>query len=108
MSEQFEKRTEERFPVGVNTACVFASPVLEDFGTVRVLNVSAHGIGLLSTEVVAPGLLLVCKLVNQSKNFSKTLLVHVVHVTPQPGRTYLIGGTLDTPLTYEELRMLVM
>jgi hypothetical protein len=53
-------------------------------------------------------MLLVIKLVNSDKKFTKTMLVRVVHATPQASGTFLVGGTLETPLTYEELCALVM
>ena len=102
-SDPGERRAEERFPAPAHVACAFASPVLEDFGKVRILNISRMGIGLIAAEPIALDFLLAIKLVNSIKNFSKTLLVRVVHVTPQVGGSYLIGGTLDAPLTYDEL-----
>jgi hypothetical protein len=106
----FEKdqRQEERLAVNAHTACAFASPVLEDFGPVRIKNVSLKGIGLICNEQVAAGMLMAVKITNAAKNLSKNLLVRVAHVTPQPGNTYLVGGTIDPPLTYEELCMFVM
>ena len=103
-----EKRSTERFPISSNVTCDFASPVLEDFGTVRVKDISMSGIGLLVPEELKPDMLLAIKLVNPAKKFSKTALVRVVHVTQQSGNYWLIGGNLDTPLTYDELCALVM
>jgi len=108
MADYAEKRGAERFPVGAQVTCSFASPVLEDFGPVKIKNISSHGVGLISPQFMDPGILLAIKLVNLAKNFSKMALVRVVHVTPQPGGTFLIGGNLDTPLTYDELSILVM
>src|SRR5205085_1795782 len=101
-------REAERFPVNASSVCVLASPVAEDFGPIRVKNLSIRGIGLISSKSLEIGSLLAVKLANSAKNFTKTLLVRVAHVTPQPGNSYLIGGTLDTPLTYEELCMFVI
>ena len=108
MAGKGDLRAEERFPMGPDSACVFASPVLEDMEPIRVKNISSTGIGLITSMRLEPGLLMAIKLVNRAKNFSKTMLVRIVHVTLQPGNSYLIGGTLDTPLTYEELSLLVM
>ena len=98
-----ERRAEERFATPSHVDCTFASPVLEDFGKVKVTSISISGIGLIATEELAAGMLLAVKLVNSTKGFAKTLLVRVVHVTSKSTGTYLIGGKLDTPLTYEEL-----
>lgn len=88
--------------------CAFASPVLEDFGKVKITSISRSGIGLIANEEIAAGMLLMVRLVNPTKNFSKTTLVRVVHVTLKASGTYLIGGKLDEPLTYEELSTLIM
>ena len=108
MPDPNEKREAERFPVSSSTACAFVSPVLVDFGPIKIRNVSTHGIGMITSYPMQLGLLLAIKLVNPAKNFTKTMLVRVAHVTPQAGGTHLVGGSLDTPLTYEELCMLVM
>jgi hypothetical protein len=108
MADFKDRRMAERFPVGAQVSCSFASPVLEDFGPVKIKNVSLTGIGLIAPQVLDPGILLAIKLVNPAKNFSKTVLVRVVHVTPMSEGTFLVGGNLDTPLTYDELCMLVM
>ncbi|MBI3823722.1 MAG: PilZ domain-containing protein [Planctomycetes bacterium] len=103
-----EQREEERFPVNAGSACVLAAPVSEDFGPVRVKNLSNKGIGLITSKKVEVGALLAVKLANAARKVTKTLLVRVTHATPQAGGSYLIGGTLDPPLTYEELTVFVM
>lgn len=108
MAFEKEQRESERFPVAASAACAFASPVLEDFGPVRLKNISTKGVGLITTQPLHAELLLAVKIVNPTKNFSKNVLARVTHVTPQPGGTYLVGAVLDVPLTYEELCMLVM
>ena len=107
MAQDKDKREAERFPVSANMACVFASPVAETIGPVKIKNVSNTGIGLISSKKVDADTLLAVKVENAAKKFTKTLLVKVVHVTPQPGG-FLIGGALDPPLTYEELCAFVM
>ncbi len=108
MAFEKEQRESERFPVTPSAACVFASPVLEEYTPPRLRNISTKGIGLIASQALEVGLMMVVKLANPAKNFTKTMLVWVAHVTPQPGGSYLIGCTLDAPLTYEELCMLVM
>ncbi len=108
MAEPNDRRAQERFPVNSDTACDFLSPVLEDFGPVRILNVSPDGIGLITGHKLHVGLLLAVTLVNRAKSWSKTVLVRVAHVTAQHGNTFLVGGTFNTPLTYEELKTMVM
>jgi hypothetical protein len=54
------------------------------------------------------GSILAIGLRNVPKGFNRVHLVHVVHVTAQSGGSFLVGGTLDPPLTYQELTGLVM
>lgn len=108
MSLGQEKRTEERFPASANSACEFASPVLDDFGPVKLKNISLKGVGLVTSEKLSVGLMMAIKLANRSMNFSKTALARVVHVTPMPGNSYHVGCEWDTPLTYDEFKFFVM
>jgi hypothetical protein len=108
MAYEKEQRESERISATASAACVFASPVLEEFTPPRLKNVSTKGIGLIANQSLEVGLLLAVKLANPAKNFTKTVLARVAHVTAQPGGSYLIGCTLDIPFTYEELCMLVM
>ncbi len=108
MTAPSDRRAAERFPVNADTACDFLSPVQEDFGPVRIKNVSNEGIGLIVGRKLEAGMLVTLTLANRTRSFSKNFLVRVAHVTPQPGGTFLIGGTFQTSLTYEELRTLVM
>jgi hypothetical protein len=108
MAFEKEQRCEERFAVSGSASCVFAAPLSEDFGPVKIKNVSLKGVGLITSKRPEVGSLLAVKLVNSAKNFARAALVRVIHVTPQPGGTFLIGGDWDTPLTYDELCNLVM
>lgn len=108
MAFEQEKRTEERFPANANTTCGLAAPIVEELGAVRVKNISLKGVGLLVSKQVAPGTLLVIKLVNPLKKITKTALVRIIHSAPQAGGSFLVGGDWDTPLTYEELCHFVM
>jgi len=107
MTDPANRRASERFPVNQDTICDFLSPVVENFGPARIKNLSNEGIGVIATKKVDVGSLLAVNLVNRAKTFSKTVLVRVAHVTPAGGG-FLIGGTFQSPLTYEELRTMVM
>ncbi|MFO0863841.1 MAG: PilZ domain-containing protein [Gemmataceae bacterium] len=102
-----DRRASDRMAVNAGSACTFASPVAEDFPPVRIRDLSMEGIGLLMTRKVEPNTLLAVVIANPQKNYSKTLLVRVVHVTPQSG-TWLIGGVFSPPLTYDEFKNFVM
>ena len=107
MTNPTDRRQAERYSVNANTACPFVSPVAEDFGPVRIRDVSMSGVGLLVSRRVEPGALLAVTLTNQAKGFSKTVLVRVTHCTTQAGG-FLVGGTFAAPLTYQEMTTLVM
>jgi hypothetical protein len=81
--------------------------VVEDFGPVKVRDVSMAGVGLLTGRRVEPGTMLAVTLANSSKGFTKTVLVRVTHATSVTGG-YLVGGTFSAPLTYQEMTALVM
>ena len=102
------KRTAAEYPVAAGTACPFVSPVAEDFGPVRLLNVSMDGVGLRLTRRVAPGTLLAVGLSNPAKGVARTALVRVTCVADEPGGGCTVGGSFVTPLTYQEMTALVM
>jgi len=103
-----DQRQSERFPVNSSSTCDFVSPVLEDFGPVKIKNISSLGIGLLMSHHLQPGLLLAINLVHKTKAFAKTVLVRVAHVTQEKTGAFLVGCEFKTPLSYEELSVLVM
>ena len=85
-----------------------AGRVVLDLGAVRLKNISMDGIGLLVSKQVEAGNTLGVTIANKKKSVSKTMLVSVAHVTATVGGSYLIGGTFETPLTYQELSALIM
>jgi hypothetical protein len=107
MADPADRRTAERYPVNADAACPFLSPVAEDFGAVKIRDVSMHGVGLLASRRVEPGTLLAVVLANTSRGFSKTALARVAHVTALGGN-FLVGCTFVTPLTYQEMSSLVL
>ena len=107
MPDPADRRAAERYPVNAEVACPFLGPVTEGFGGAKIKDVSMQGIGLLIGRRVEPGGLLAVTLTNAAKGFSKTVLVRVAHATPVPGGC-LVGGTFDTPLTYQEMSTLVL
>jgi hypothetical protein len=107
MPDPVERRAEERYPVNADASCPFVSPVVKDFGSVKIRDVSMGGLGLLLSRRVEPGTVLAVTLANQARGFSKTVLVQVTHCTPRDG-AYLVGGTFTVPLTYQEMTTLVL
>ncbi len=107
LDEPVDRRAVDRFPVNANVSCPFLSPVVEDFGLVRIKDISMAGIGLVASRRVETGTLLAVTLANPARGFQKTVLVRVIHVAPQVGG-FLVGGAFSTPLTYQELSTLVL
>jgi hypothetical protein len=107
MTKQPERRAEERYPVNGDATCPFLSPVVENYGTVKIRDVSMQGVGLLVTRRIEPGTLLAVVLANDLRTFNKTVLARVAHVTPVGG-SYLVGCQFVTPLTYQEMSVLVL
>jgi hypothetical protein len=107
MTESVAARAAERFPTNADASCPFLSPVAEDFGPIRIRDVSMQGVNLLVSRRVEPGALLAVVLTNASRGFSKTVLVRVGHVATTAGG-FLIGGAFTTPLTYQEMTALVL
>jgi len=107
MPDSPDRRAAERLPVSNEVACTFLAPVVENFGAAKIKNISLEGIGLVVGRRVEPGALLAVTVANPARGFTKTLMVRVAHATPQPGGC-LVGGTFETPLTYQEFTNLVM
>jgi PilZ domain len=102
-----DRRNAERFPVNAATSCPFVSPVVENFGPVKIKNISTDGIGLIASRTVPAGTMMVVTLANQAKGISKNVMIRVAHVTPELG-AFLIGGSFITPLSYDELSTFVL
>jgi hypothetical protein len=107
MDQPADRRAAERFPVNANVSCPFLSPVAENFGQVKIKDISMSGIGLVVSRRVEPGTLLAILLENPARSFKKLVLVQVIHAVPLTGG-FLLGGTFSTPLTYQELSTLVL
>src|SRR5688572_8535151 len=107
MRDPANRRKSERIPVTEVTKCEFAAKIGEELPAVRIRDVSMEGIGVILTESMNVGETLTLRIENKQKSFSKLVLVRVAHATPLGG-SFLIGGTFDVPLTYQELTCLVM
>lgn len=107
MADQSDRRASQRMAVTAGTSCSFAGRVVDDVGPVKVRDVALDGIGLILLKRVEVGTVLAVGLSNAEKGLSKTLVVHVAHVTAVPGG-FLVGGTFTPQLTYQELTSLVM
>jgi len=102
-----DRRQSERFPVNADASVPFLSPVTEEFGPVKIQDISLGGIGLLMRRRLEPGVLLALTLANPLRRFTRIALVRVAHVTATSGG-YLVGGVFLEPLTYQDLSWLVL
>jgi hypothetical protein len=107
MTDPADRRATERFPINAGSSCSFVSQIVEIIGSVRIKDISMDGVGLLMSRKLEAGAMLSITLSNPARSFSKTVVVRIVHVTPQVGM-HLLGGKFTTPLTYQELTTLVM
>jgi hypothetical protein len=107
MTDPADRRATERFPINPDSSCSFVAKAVEVVASVRIRDISMDGIGLLMSRPVEAGGMLAVTLSNSARNFTKTVLVRIVHVTPQVG-AHLVGGKFTSPLTYQELTTLVM
>ena len=72
----------------------------------RVLNISTDGIALHSGEHFAPGTLLTISL--QGETVTQTRVkVRIVHSSPQPNDTWVLGGAFVAPLKDGDLENLL-
>lgn len=107
MAGPADRRASERMAVNRGTSCAYVGRVIDDIGGVKIRDVSLEGIGIVIMKSVPVGSMLVIGLSNPDKNFVKTIILEVAHVTPITG-AFLVGGTFLEPLTYQELTTLVI
>jgi hypothetical protein len=74
---------------------------------VRVLNVSAGGIGVVADRPLEADSLLTLRLDQPTAGFSCLVETRLVYVIPKPDGTLVVGGEFRRELTDEELRELL-
>jgi hypothetical protein len=101
-----ERRTSDRRPCPRRPLIrLLARPNFECLRAGAV-NVSAEGIGLVFDRRLEPGTVLAFLLQHSRPGMSRILSARVVHATPRPDGTWLIGCRLSGPLSDSELRSL--
>jgi len=101
-----ERRTDERFPCELESFCREQGAGRGEWLALRVHNISATGIGLITPHAVRPGTVLVIRLVNHRRGVSRPIVVRVMHATAQDDG-WLVGATFVRRLSPESLRELV-
>jgi hypothetical protein len=103
-----DRRMAVRYEVNSNVSCPFVLPIVQDLGEAHIKDVSTDGVGFWMSQKLEPGTLVAIGLSNPALNFLRTMVIQIVHATKHQGGGYIIGGIFLTPLTYEELRSLLM
>lgn len=103
-----DQRMAVRYDVNPNVTCPYVLPIVQDLGQARIKDVSTEGVGFWMSQKLEPGTLVAVGLSNPTLNFLRTVVIQVVHATRHQGGGWVIGGTFLTPLSYEELRSLLM
>ena len=73
----------------------------------RVVDISTTGIGVILRQRFPSGTLLTIELQNSTGDLSRTLQSKVVHTTPSPEGGWVSGCAFISPLTEEELKVLL-
>jgi hypothetical protein len=89
----------------VRHACDYDAPfrIGDSFGTARIRDVSAGGIGMLVPHPVSPGGLLTVELPDRTGHTFRLKMLHVVHATRHNAQQWLIGSAFTRRLTHVEL-----
>ena len=99
-----ERRTAPRQSSSLRIACYPAGSGLLERRMVRIRNVSRTGIGLIVDRHWHQGLALILEL--PAEDGVRSARAKVVHSTSQPGGTFLVGCTFDSPLSDAEVQTL--
>lgn len=98
-----ERRTQARH------VCDIEAPYRlgDSFGTARLRDLSAGGVGLLLPRHVVPGGLLTVELRDRTHNSWRLKLLRVVHAAPQGPGCWKVGSAFTRRLTDAELAALL-
>lgn len=106
-----ERRSSSRFPGEQDLTCQPAVCLhRSEVGTTwlgRVVDISRTGIGFATSRWFAPGTVLSIMLSDESKGLLLRMPARVVHAMPKRKSRWMIGCEFISPLSAEELQMLV-
>jgi hypothetical protein len=94
-----QRRTAVRYRCAVGTPGSVALPDGREERNVWVYNLSETGIGLTMTSALEPGTPVVIRLRGPAPGASVALPSRVVHATPEPDGTWLVGCAFTERLT---------
>ena len=98
-SDGAERRTQVRHAC----ACDASYRSGDHFGTARICDLSAGGVGMLLPRQVTPGGLLTVELRDRVRNSWRLKTLRVVHAAPRSPGMWLVGSAFTKVLTTEEL-----
>jgi hypothetical protein len=102
-----ERRVAERFPCELQPSCREQGSGRGEWLALRVHNISATGIGLVTPHRLRPGAVLVIRLTSPRRGMSRPIVVRVMHVTAHDGGGWLTGAEFVRRLSDESLRELL-
>jgi hypothetical protein len=101
-----DRRTAERFPCDFEPLCREHASGRGEWQGLRVENISATGIGLVTPHRLRPGTILVLRLIRQTQGVTRPMVIRVMHCTPHED-AWLTGAMFVRRLTDESLRELL-
>lgn len=75
----------------------------DHFGTARICDLSAGGIGMLLARQLMPGRLVTVELPDPARNSWRLKTLRVVHAAPKSAGQWLVGSMFTKALTTDEL-----
>ncbi|HEV3260319.1 MAG TPA: PilZ domain-containing protein [Gemmataceae bacterium] len=103
-----DRRAQKRYPSDLSAVCrLLRSPQDSPTWHVRVLDISAGGVGLDSGHAWEPGTELEVQLRSSPRHLMRVLMARVVHARPLRGGGWRIGCAFDYTLTEGELQALL-
>lgn len=102
-----DRRARVRYSSALETYCQPGTGSLETFWWLaKVRDVSRTGIGLVVPHRFDAGTLLTVEVQDPAEDYARTLHVHVVHAAALPEGGWLLGCTLQTELSDDEIQRL--
>jgi hypothetical protein len=101
-----DRRTAERFPCDFEPLCREQASGRGEWQALRVENISATGIGLVTPYRLRPGTILVLRLISRTRGVTRPTVVRIMHCTAQEN-AWLIGAMFVRRLTTEALQELL-
>lgn len=93
-----------RYAPSTKTTCQILGVVVDPVGPVKLLDVSATGLSLLTSQRYEAGMYLAVELKSADGDVARMVLMRIVHVKEYSPTNYVVGGAFTIPLTGSELQ----